>query len=268
MMTSIKNFPKIFISYSWHPEKHRQRVRDFVLSLESQGIDCIFDEDFSELKPPQGGWKRWIPEQIEKADFVLIIFTEGYERRRMLKDETGGRGVAYEADVIMEELYSSYSQSKKYILVVFDENDKSHIPSNWKSLPTCSLYNEEALENLVQHLKDQPPSNLISTESQQRREEREESTPVKTKQADKQFKRKRKEALITHLAELEPHEISAICVALLKDSEYRNFPKPQPERSHALTSYFERFNRTDELVEHIRKRKPELYKMIEQDMEE
>jgi len=149
-------------------------------------------------------------------------------------------------------------RQNKQVYLKFPDSDTCLI--EWLS---SSL--DESSDSKDRWSRDSEATNLQSTELKKMHNQGEQ---VRTKEDNKQFKGKRKEALITHLAELEPHEISAICVALLKDSEYRNFPKPQPERSHALTSYFERFNRTDELVEHIRKRKPELYKMIEQDMEE
>jgi TIR domain len=54
--------------------------------LRNAGIDCYIDQ-YEES--PAEGWPRWMVNQIEDADFVLVVCTENYERRFRGKDETG-----------------------------------------------------------------------------------------------------------------------------------------------------------------------------------
>ena len=44
--------------------------------LRNEGVDCNIDQ--YETSPPEG-WPRWMTNQIETADFVLIVCTEKYE---------------------------------------------------------------------------------------------------------------------------------------------------------------------------------------------
>jgi len=146
-------------------------------------------------------------------------------------------------------------RQNKQVYLKFPDSDTCLI--EWLS---SSL--DESSDSKDRWSRDSEATNLQSTELKKMHNQGEQ---VRTKEDNKQFKGKRKEALITHLAELEPREITAICVSLLKGSEYRSFAKPQPKRSHDLINYLERFNRTDELMEYLERHRPGLYKMIQRD---
>lgn len=70
--------PKVFISYSHDSPEHKDRVLHLSDRLRADGIDCNIDQ--YETSPPEG-WPRWMVNQIEEADFVLVVCTETYERR-------------------------------------------------------------------------------------------------------------------------------------------------------------------------------------------
>jgi hypothetical protein len=104
-MTESYQPAKVFISYSWDDDNHREWVRKFATRLREDGIETILD--------------RWhvvpgeqIPEFMERAvresDFVLCICTPKYKDK---SDQRGG-GVGYEGDVMTSEVFINRNQRK------------------------------------------------------------------------------------------------------------------------------------------------------------
>jgi hypothetical protein len=137
------NVPKrsrVFISYSHDSNKHKENVFRLSERLCNEGIDCNIDQ--YETSPPEG-WFQWMINQIEEADFVLIVCTKNYEKRFKGKDEIGkGRGVKWEGAIITQELYYSEANNK-CIPIVFSPEDSEYIPSILKSATYYVLNMEE-----------------------------------------------------------------------------------------------------------------------------
>jgi len=79
--TQLYNIPKssrVFISYSHDSPHHKRCVLKLSNRLRSEGIDCNIDQYET---CPSEGWFCWMVNQIEEADFVLIVCTEKYEKR-------------------------------------------------------------------------------------------------------------------------------------------------------------------------------------------
>jgi len=71
--------PKVLISYSHDSPEHERRVLALTNELRTQGgVDAWIDR----YRPdPDEGWISWMRENIERADRVLLVFTETYARR-------------------------------------------------------------------------------------------------------------------------------------------------------------------------------------------
>jgi hypothetical protein len=81
--------PRVFISYSHDSEEHKHHVRRLSDRLREEGVDCRIDQ--YEESPPEG-WPQWMVNQIEDADFVLVVCTKTYARR-FSRQEQPGRGL-------------------------------------------------------------------------------------------------------------------------------------------------------------------------------
>lgn len=106
----MSDVPKIFITYSWDNEQHKEWVRKFSDRLLSDGVDVTVDQyDVSSGdRLPQ-----FMEQSITAADFVLIICTPLYKQkadRRM-----GGAG--YEGHIISDELFQKHNE-RKFIPVI------------------------------------------------------------------------------------------------------------------------------------------------------
>ncbi|TFH47271.1 MAG: tetratricopeptide repeat protein [ANME-2 cluster archaeon] len=146
--------PRVFISYSHDSQNHMDRILDFSNHLRSDGIDCNIDQ--YEISPPEG-WPRWMTNQIEEADFVLIVCTENYEGRFKGKQEYGkGLGVKWEGAIINQEIYDAEAKNTKFIPVMLSSKDSSHIPVMLRGTTHYILENEEEHKALYRYLTNQP----------------------------------------------------------------------------------------------------------------
>src|ERR1700704_5014776 len=105
---SSKPHPKVFVSYSHDSREHGERVLGLAERLRADGFETMIDQ-YVEGTPPQG-WPRWMLNQIDWADYILLICTEVYYRRFRGQESPGiGKGVDWEGGVIMNELYDQKS---------------------------------------------------------------------------------------------------------------------------------------------------------------
>ncbi|MBT2421601.1 toll/interleukin-1 receptor domain-containing protein [Streptomyces sp. ISL-22] len=92
--------PHVFISYAWENEKHKSSVGELARLLRNGGADVWLDDIEAERGPQ---WARETADEIETADFVLVIASPAYKRRAAGEEEPGtGRGVVWESRLLME----------------------------------------------------------------------------------------------------------------------------------------------------------------------
>ena len=110
--------PKVFISYSWDSESHKEWVKRLTDSLIENGVDAHLDQydlDLGDRLP------KYMEDQITNSDFVLIICTEDYKK----KADSRKSGVGYEGHIISGELLSSANENK--FIPILRSEDFSHI---------------------------------------------------------------------------------------------------------------------------------------------
>ncbi|MEO1084646.1 MAG: toll/interleukin-1 receptor domain-containing protein, partial [Acidobacteriota bacterium] len=144
--------PVVFVSYSHDSAEHRKKVLGLAQRLRMDGIDIVLDE-FVEGTPEQG-WPRWMLDELDRADFVLVVCTETYYRRFRGHEEPGrGRGVDWEGAIITNELYRRRSRSTKFMPVLLDEANQGLIPEPLQGFSFYSPTSEEAYQQLYKALR-------------------------------------------------------------------------------------------------------------------
>lgn len=122
--------PRVFVSYahdSANPQ-HSQRVTQLVEDLRANGIDARFDRDINGT--PEKGWPSWMEENVQTANFVLVVCSETYLRRYEGREKPGtGKGATWEGQIIRQELYDSTGTNAKFAAVLFDPKDEQYKPS-------------------------------------------------------------------------------------------------------------------------------------------
>lgn len=153
-MTEQSVAPKVLISYSHDSPEHLARVLALSDQLRAEGVDSQVDQ--YETSPPEG-WPRWTWNQVEWADFVLVLCTATYHRRfRGLEEKGKGHGVNWEGIVITQDLYDAAARNTKFIPVVFSDEEAAHIPVILRGSTFYVVSTEEGYEALYRRLTNQP----------------------------------------------------------------------------------------------------------------
>ena len=120
--------PKVFISYSWHPEKNKIWVQRLAERLMQDGVNVKLD--VWDLK--HGHDKYVFMEQMVKdpdIKKVLVICNEDYARKA--DDRTGGVGT--ESTIMSSDIYSLAEQTKFIPIFVEKKNGEPCLPTFLKS---------------------------------------------------------------------------------------------------------------------------------------
>jgi hypothetical protein len=116
----------VFLSYSHDSALHAARVLELAQRLRAEGIDCWIDQ-FEQ--GPAEGFPRWMTQQINRADVVLIVCTPTYRRRfDGLEAQGEGLGVTFEGYLILQELYDASMRQRKFIPIVLPQSTREDIP--------------------------------------------------------------------------------------------------------------------------------------------
>lgn len=160
MIEETKVPTKVFISYGWDSEEHKEHVLALANTLRNPwGIETDIDQ-YIRAKPPftpSQGWDLWMEKRIEWAEFVLIVCTETYKRRFSGDEEPGiGRGSTWEGTIIRQHLYNNQLVSTKFIPVVFSPQDLTHVPIIFNGNDKYILEDEKSFEELCYRLRKEP----------------------------------------------------------------------------------------------------------------
>jgi formylglycine-generating enzyme required for sulfatase activity len=116
----------VFISYSHDSEEHAQRVLELAQQLRRDGIDAWLD--LFEPAPPQG-WPRWMRDQIDAAEFIVLVCTETFRERFEGRGQAGEhRGVTFEGLVTECLVYDGELDHARVVPVLLDAASDAHIP--------------------------------------------------------------------------------------------------------------------------------------------
>ncbi len=148
------NPPKVFISYTHDSAEHKERVLALADRLCADGVDAHLDQYETSPSVP---WPRWMENQIEGADFVLVVVTETYARRYLGHEEPDrGHGGQWEGAIITQTLYDDAVRNTKFIPVVFHHDDTAHIPRLLRGFNWYVVDIDDGYLKLYRRLTDQP----------------------------------------------------------------------------------------------------------------
>lgn len=143
---------RVFISYSQDSPTHKAAVLDLADRLRADGIDAWIDQYVA--APPEG-WPRWMSDQVERAQHIVLVCTETYKRRFEGRETPGtGKGATWEGLLATQVLYDAGTINEKLIPVLFDGASDAHIPLALKPYTHYRL--PAGYDGLYRHLTGQP----------------------------------------------------------------------------------------------------------------
>ena len=153
-MNPPKDAPRVFISYSQDSPGHMDRVLELSNRLRADGVDCHIDQ----YEPsPTEGWLQWMRNQIDAAEFVLVVCTQKYRLRFEGEEEPGlGLGVNREGSIIDQRIYEAGGRNDKFLPVIFLPDDSVHIPETLRAWTHYQLGEERGYEQLYRRITNQP----------------------------------------------------------------------------------------------------------------
>jgi hypothetical protein len=117
---------KIFISYSWDNEPHKEWVKNLADLLTKNGVYVHFDQyDLDAGK----NMILYMEKSLEDSDKVLIILTPNYNFKAKYRD----KGVGFEYSLISQELFDIQKNNNKFIPIL-RSGEKEGFPGILKSL--------------------------------------------------------------------------------------------------------------------------------------
>lgn len=150
----MDNAPRVFLSYSHDSDAHRERVLALSERLRRDGIRTVLDQYVN--GSPDQGWARWMLDQLDESDRVLLICTPTYYRRfRGHEAPDQGKGVDWEGANITQTIYDARSRVTRFIPVLFDAADARWIPEPLRGQSHYCLTTEAAYHSLYDALLDQ-----------------------------------------------------------------------------------------------------------------
>ena len=113
--------PKVFISYSWQDDAHKEWIKSLADRLLSDGIEATVDQydlTLGDRLP------HFMEQSISNSDYVLIICTPTYKS----KSDARKGGVGYEGHIITAELLTQGNE-RKFIPIIRKGTAKDSIPA-------------------------------------------------------------------------------------------------------------------------------------------
>lgn len=155
-----KKNPKVFISYSWDSEEHKNFV--FSLSEKLRGLGYNSDIDRYH-KYPNRGWSNWANDQMEEADVIIVFITPEYIEysNNNKKNDGKGEGASWESTLLtqfIEKISKGYIK-KKIIIALYKDFEISKLKSIYSIPPRVIL--PESFNDLIDIIEsDEDDSDL------------------------------------------------------------------------------------------------------------
>lgn len=144
---------KIFISYSWDSEEHKEWVRNLTDKLINAGLEVILDQ--YDLRAGQD-LHQFMENAVAAAAHVLVVCTPEY----VSKANERIKGAGEETSLITPDFYKRHLTGVRYFPIVREHAEPYSVPEYMKSLVFIDFADDmrfdNALEELLREIYDEP----------------------------------------------------------------------------------------------------------------
>ncbi|QFU87533.1 SEFIR domain-containing protein [Amycolatopsis sp. YIM 10] len=153
--------PRLFVTYAHDSPEHKERVERFARFLRVRvGLDVHLDQWYDNLRRD---WSAWAVEQLNEADFVVVIASPDYKRRADgAAAPHDGRGSQFETAMLRNELTKDLRAATERILpVVLHGRSADEIPTFLNAYSTTRFhvdsFTDEGVAELLAAITGQGP---------------------------------------------------------------------------------------------------------------
>lgn len=153
--------PRVFISYSHDSADHRLRVLELANRLRTGGVEAVLDR-YTTF--PTDGWPQWMLNEIDAADFIVVVCTPTYKERFEGGAIEGGLGARWEGLILSQALYDDLSRNRRFIIPILFDDTRDAVPRVLRSFTVFQLPQDyEHLYGLLtgQHEVTPPPLGIL-----------------------------------------------------------------------------------------------------------
>lgn len=155
-MSKTTTPPRVFISYSWESDAHKDWVRRFAERLTQNGVNVRLDQ--WHIVPGQS-LTQFMEVEVYASDFVLVVCTKAYCRKALEREG----GVGYEQQIITGNIVGGKSREQFIPLVrdgEFAPGPECSIPSQFMGVYAIDMRSgldmDKATETLLRAVFLQP----------------------------------------------------------------------------------------------------------------
>jgi hypothetical protein len=145
--------PRVFVSYSWESESHKEWVLRLATDLRRSGVDVVLDRW---VLRPGDDLAAFMDSAVTSADFLLLVCTESYA------DRANGRlgSVGYEQAVIAGGLLTDGATTAKIVPALRSGTPATALPSYLRSRLFVDFRADDgyarSVEQLLRHFHGAP----------------------------------------------------------------------------------------------------------------
>lgn len=136
---------KVFISYSWDNEEHKEWVLELANQLRKHGVESILDRYYLNAGK---NISTFVEDNLKQSERVLMIFTQNYK----LKAEGRKGGVGHEYSIINHELMKDIKENKKIIPILREGTPETSIPLLFQPYLFVNFVKDEDFKNEFENL--------------------------------------------------------------------------------------------------------------------
>lgn len=155
-MPSTTTAPRVFISYSWESDAHKNWVRSFAQRLTQNGVNLRLDQ--WHIGPGQS-LTQFMEAEVHASDFVLIVCTKAYCAKALAREG----GVGYEQQIITGNIVAGKPREQFIPLVRdggFPPGQECSIPGQFMGIYAVDVRDgvdmDKATETLLRAIFKQP----------------------------------------------------------------------------------------------------------------
>lgn len=137
-----KSHPKVFISYSWDSEEHKNWVAKLVNRLRKNGVDATCDQFESQIRTVN--LNQMMVSAFKDYDFVIIVLTESYAK----KAEKGEGGVGFETMLSLPIL----KENPDNLILITREGYQNTFPSHLKGFYALDFSDDSKFDKKLDEL--------------------------------------------------------------------------------------------------------------------
>jgi hypothetical protein len=137
------NVPKVFISYSWDSEEHKNWVLQLAAALRENGIDASIDETITQKGTTN--LNTMMIQELKNSDFIVAVLTENYAKKADNLQGGVGLETTLMSSFIMNNLY-------RVIPIMRDKNSRNSIPFYLEGVHYIDFCNDFKIQDSLNKL--------------------------------------------------------------------------------------------------------------------